>query len=153
MLGDAQVSSMKTSFSGSRSSWLSNQSSRRFRTSGRSCSVAWPVFFTRDPVPGEEAPQRGDAGAHAALGQHYPQLRQRRIGLLLDSFQDEGCMVLDLRRPTITALRLGCRRAVNERQLPPPDRARRTYPETLGRSPAGHTTVDSSDNAIPKITR
>ena len=45
MLVEAQVSSMKTSRSGSRSSWPSNQASRRFRTSGRSCSAAWAVFF------------------------------------------------------------------------------------------------------------
>lgn len=42
------------------------------------------TFFARDPVPGEEAPQRSDAGAHATLCQHLAQLRQRRIGLLLD---------------------------------------------------------------------
>ena len=41
----AHVSSMKTSFSGSRSNWLSNQSSRRFMMSGRLCSLAWAVFF------------------------------------------------------------------------------------------------------------
>ena len=40
-----QVSSMKTSRSGSRSGWLANQSWRFFRTSGRSCSTACPVFF------------------------------------------------------------------------------------------------------------
>ena len=40
-----QVSSMKTSFSGSRSSSESNQARRRFRISGRSCSVACADFF------------------------------------------------------------------------------------------------------------
>ena len=45
ILVEAQVSSMKTRRSGSRSSWPSNQSSRRFRTSGRSCSLACAVFF------------------------------------------------------------------------------------------------------------
>lgn len=42
---EAPVSSMKISFSGSRSSWPSNQSWRFARTSGRCCSPAWPVFF------------------------------------------------------------------------------------------------------------
>jgi len=41
----APVSSMKISLSGSRSSWPSNQSWRFARTSGRCCSLAWPVFF------------------------------------------------------------------------------------------------------------
>jgi hypothetical protein len=87
-------------------------------------------------VPGKEAPQGGDAGAHAALRQHRPQLHHRRIGLLRDRIQDEGGMVLDLRRPTVATLRLGRWRAVDERQLPPPDRARRADTEPLGRSPA-----------------
>ena len=47
MLVVAQVSSMKTSRSGSRSSWLSNQSCRRFRTSGRSCSLRVRGLFLR----------------------------------------------------------------------------------------------------------
>ena len=42
--------SMKASFDGSRSSWPSNQSWRRFRTSGRSCSSACADFFER-PAP------------------------------------------------------------------------------------------------------
>jgi len=45
MLLAVQVSSMKTRRPGSRSTCLSNQSCRCFRTSGRSCSIAWPVFF------------------------------------------------------------------------------------------------------------
>jgi hypothetical protein len=153
MLVDAQVSSMNTSRSGSRSSWPSNHSSRRFRMSGRSCSLAWPVFFARDPVPGEEAPQGGDADAHAPRGQHLAQLRQRRVWLLLDRVQNKGRMLLDLHRATISALRLGGRRAVLERQLPPPDRARRADAEPLGRPPARHTIFNGSDHTVPKITR
>jgi transposase len=45
ILVDRPVSSMKTSLAGSRSGWASNQSSRRFRISGRSCSSAWADFF------------------------------------------------------------------------------------------------------------
>ena len=45
MLVFAQVSSMKTSRSGSRSGWASNQACRRFTISGRSCSLACAVFF------------------------------------------------------------------------------------------------------------
>src|SRR5215210_5124371 len=44
MLVEAQVSSMNTSRSGSRSSWPSNQASRRFRMSGRSCSQGMQLF-------------------------------------------------------------------------------------------------------------
>ena len=45
ILVDSPVSSMKTSFAGSRSSWLSNQARRLFRMSGRSCSSACADFF------------------------------------------------------------------------------------------------------------
>lgn len=45
MLVAVHVSSMNTKRSGSRSTWLSNQSWRCLRTSGRSCSMACPVFF------------------------------------------------------------------------------------------------------------
>src|SRR5918995_2317627 len=61
MLVVAPVSSMKTSLAGSRSSWPSNQSSRLFRTSGRSCSAAWAVFFHGHVAAVEEGPD----GAHA----------------------------------------------------------------------------------------
>ena len=44
MLVDAQVLSMRTSLSGSRSCDPSNHSSRRFKTSERPCFVAWPAF-------------------------------------------------------------------------------------------------------------
>src|SRR6185369_6063033 len=46
MLVEAQVSSMKISRSGSRSSWPSNQAARRLRISGRSCATACSSFFS-----------------------------------------------------------------------------------------------------------
>ena len=53
---------MNTSRSGARSSWPSNHVCRWLRTSGRSCSMAWPVFFCascRDERRSDEArPQR-----------------------------------------------------------------------------------------------
>jgi hypothetical protein len=133
MLVDAQVSPMKTSLSGRRDDPAPSR--------GRS-------FFARDPVTGEEAPQRGDADAHAPPSQHLPQLRQRRIGLLLNCLQDEGRMVLDLGRSTITTLRLGRRRAVSEHQLPPADRARRADAEPLRRLPARHPALDSGHDTV-----
>jgi hypothetical protein len=55
---------------------------------------------------------------------------------LLDRIQNEGGMILDLRRSTIATLRLGGWRAVTKRQLSPTDRARRADPEALGSTPA-----------------
>ena len=63
MLVAAPISSMKTSLLGSSSSWSSNQASRRFRMSGRSCSAACADFFQRQVTAVEEGPD----GAHARL--------------------------------------------------------------------------------------
>jgi hypothetical protein len=84
MLVDAQVSSMSTNRSGWRSSWRSDHSSRRFRTSGRPCSVACAVFGARDPVPVEEPPQRADPDRRAAFGQQHLRLDQRDVVLRFD---------------------------------------------------------------------
>ena len=54
ILVEAHVSSIKTSRSGSRSGWLSNQAWRRFTMSGRSRSVAWAVFFCTSGRSGRE---------------------------------------------------------------------------------------------------
>lgn len=59
---EAAVSSMKISPSGSRSSWPSNQATRRRRTSGRCRYEACAVFFfKRDAAPVEEQPDRQGA--------------------------------------------------------------------------------------------
>jgi hypothetical protein len=50
-----QVSSMNTSFPGSRSGCASNQARRLLRTSARFCSTACPVFFSVFAVALEEA--------------------------------------------------------------------------------------------------
>ncbi len=122
MLVAVQVSSMKTSRSGSRSSWPSNHSSRRFRTSGRSCSIAWPVFFTRDAVTIEEPPDRADPDQCAAFGELPLDLGQCDVALLLDQREDEAGMRFDPAQEPVAALLLGNRPAVAKRQLPSADR-------------------------------
>ena len=67
MLVDAQVSSMNTRRSGSRSSWASNQSQRRVRMSGRFCSAACAVFFKRQAAAVEEGPKRRPSRIHITL--------------------------------------------------------------------------------------
>jgi hypothetical protein len=56
MLVEAQVSSIKTRRSGSRSSCPSNQSSRRCTMSGRFYSLTCEVVFTRNLVAIEKPP-------------------------------------------------------------------------------------------------
>ena len=105
MLVEAQVSSMNTSRSGSRSSCPSNQASRRLRTSGRSCSAACAVFFTRDPVPAAKAPERTDTDLRPLLGQARLQLRQGDVGHLVQGRVDQIGMGLGStgRRPVAWA--------------------------------------------------
>src|SRR5208283_3141605 len=77
---EAPVSSMKTSFVGSRSSCPANHSRRRFWTSARCCSSACAVFFKGDLVTVEETPQHGDRKALAAIGdQPLLYLEQRDV--------------------------------------------------------------------------
>jgi hypothetical protein len=107
MLVEAQVSSMKISRSGSRSSWPSNQASRRLRMSGRSCSAACAVFFTRDLVPAAEAPERAHAHEGSFLGQARLQLGQGDVGHLVQGRVDQLGMGLGSTREPVAALRLG----------------------------------------------
>src|SRR5918994_5814679 len=106
MLVDAQVSSMNTRRSGSRSSWSSNQASRRFRTSGRSCSEACAVFFARDLVTAAEAPERGHADRRALAGKFRLQLGQGQVGYRIEGGADQAGMDLGLVREPVTALQL-----------------------------------------------
>src|SRR3712207_4068647 len=107
MLVEAQVSSMNTSRSGSRSSWPSNQASRCLRISGRSCSAACAVFFARDLVPAAEAPERAHADVGPLLGQVRLQLRQGDVGPLVQGRVDQIGMGLGAMREPVAALRLG----------------------------------------------
>ncbi len=70
---------MNTSRSGSRSIWRSDHSRRCFRMSGRSCSIAWPVFFARHPPAHEEAMQPGNVDDQAESGQVRAQFLKRDV--------------------------------------------------------------------------
>jgi hypothetical protein len=74
---------MKTRRSGSRSGWASNQARRLAATSGRSCSLAWAVFFEGHRVAVKEAPHRAGCEGCAVLGaQQIGQFDQGDILLL-----------------------------------------------------------------------
>lgn len=53
-LVESSVSSINTSFCGSRSNWQLNQCFRFFRISGRSCSSASTVFFEREAAADDD---------------------------------------------------------------------------------------------------
>jgi transaldolase len=85
MLVVTQVSSMKTSPSGSRSSCPSNPSSRRSATSGRACSLACAVFFKGQPATREAFPQGRARNRHAAFHREpFEQFADRQVRRLVD---------------------------------------------------------------------
>ena len=86
MLVEAQVSSMNTRRSGSRSSCPSNQSFRRIKISARFCSAACAVFFKRQPAAVEEGPERRAGGFHAAIrSQTLKQFADRQVRRCIDN--------------------------------------------------------------------
>lgn len=95
MLVFAQVSPMKTRREDSRSGCASNQASRRFRISGRSCSLACAVFFARDPAAREEALQRPVAEGMAVARQGRPQLLHGDVRRLLKQAEHQTGLGLD----------------------------------------------------------
>jgi hypothetical protein len=128
---------MKTSFSGSRSGWPSNQSSRCFKISGRSCSLACAVFFSRDAVTVEEAPQRSYAEAMAVLNE----LRRKLLGCV------DAC------RPTIAAAFMSGGTAAFLFGLTSADCARGRNAKASRRLPTRHASRYSSNDALTKIKR
>src|ERR1700739_3442577 len=94
-LVEAPVSSMKTSFVGSRSSCPANHSRRRFCPSARCCSSACAVFFKGDVVTVEETPQHGDRKTLAAIGdQPLLDLEQREVRAATN--QDQTIVAMSL---------------------------------------------------------
>jgi len=79
MLVFTQVSSMKTRFAEVSSGWASRQIARAAATSGRSCSAAWSVFFTRQTERLQIAVERRAAHRDPLGHQAIPQLVERMI--------------------------------------------------------------------------
>src|ERR1700688_2115884 len=94
MLVVAAVSSMKTSFFGSRVSWSSRKALRAAATSGRSCSAACMLFFKGHVDVMEESKNRRLAHVHVFFGQANLKLRKSTIRLFGHQFLNSSCMVL-----------------------------------------------------------
>jgi hypothetical protein len=151
MLVEAQVSSMNIRRSGSRSSWPSNHSSRRFRMSGRSCSAARAVFFARDLVALEEAANRAIAEDQTPIGQTTARFFQRHVGRLVQEPEDRRTMSLDPAGATVPAQRLRLRIALLAFELAPTVDARGADTEPLARLAMRQTVGDGGKDANPKI--
>jgi hypothetical protein len=123
------VSSMKMSFSGSRSSCPSNQAGRATFTSLRCCSAACAVFFLSVIRRLEEAPKRADPSAHPALLQLRPQIGKGHIRRLGHEAEDDLTISLDPTGAAIPALPARRNRATRLEPLMPSHRARRAHPK------------------------
>jgi len=99
MFVDAQVSSMKTSFRGSRVGWFSRHAARAAATSGRFCSAAQSVFFIADPQALQKPTDRRLPDLDASLAQRLLQFEQGRARRLLDELTHESLMRGELRLP------------------------------------------------------
>ena len=144
---------MKTSFSGSRSSWDSNQARRRFRISGRSCSVACADFFERDASSGEEARKRRDAERMACGEQDATHFCKRGVPLGSEQGKDESGLGLNGHRPTISSLALGRYIACRKRLRHPSDRAGRPNLEMRRSLTPGHAAIDCINHTLAKVGR
>lgn len=144
---------MKTRRSGSRSSWPSNQASRRLRTSGRSCSAACAVFFHRDPASLEEAPQAAIPDRNAPLGQGRPKLLQRDVRLGLVERHHQIAVSFDHTRALIAAHRPRACVALLALQHPPAAHAGRADPETLTGLTMAQPRGDCRQHANSEIQR
>src|SRR4051812_30628554 len=151
MLVEAQVSSTNTRRSGSRSSWPSNQASRRLTMSGRSCSEACAVFFARDVMAAAETPERGHADLSPLSGEPCLQLGRGDVGPRVERRVDQARMRLRLVREPVAAQRLGPRVAVGAAQRRPADRARGAHPEALRRLAARQARINGSQDARAKV--
>lgn len=119
---------MKTSLAGSRSSWPSNQASRRFRTSGRSCSSACADFFERPAAQSQPVAQRAAADAHESFRQEpLDHLVQRDVSALFDHPDNEVGMRVEPRAAP-PSLGSWCGLA-QPGSADPTDRARYAHPE------------------------
>src|SRR5271170_976774 len=153
MLVEAQVSSMNTSFVGSRSSCPANQAWRCVRTSERRCSSACAVFFKSHLVAIEEAPDHGGGEALAAIGdQSLLDSQERNVRLTANETKQIIAMGFDAMGTAIPANRARGNPARGLEARHPAHRAGDAHPETLGRRIARHAGVHHCPhNALAKI--
>src|SRR5215472_757700 len=120
--------------------------------SARSCSLACRVFFKRDPLMLEEAPDRPVARWGAALGQLGHHRAHRQIRLLGDPRQQPRAFAGQPQLPPPTHL-LGGRAAARAPTLRPLHDTGHAHPEQRRRRPTGATAYHRADHAIPQVLR
>jgi hypothetical protein len=144
-------SSMKTSLSGSGSRCPSNRSSRLFRTSGRSCSTAWPVFFPRHGAAPKEAPERRGRGRDATVEQMSAEFRQCDVRCFCERRVDQLGMCLDLARPHVPTPGLRRERPGRPPRVVPADRRGWRDPIPRRSGPPAQASINRRDHPFPQL--
>ncbi len=153
MLVLAHVSSMKIRRAGSRSGWASNHARRSLRTSGLSCSAAWPVFFARHAVTDQEALDRAVPEGEPHPGQLEPQFPDRDVRCRLKHDQDRISVRFDPVRSPVTAQRARAWVALVPRHRSPAAHAGRTDTEALSCSSMRGAGINCRNDTRSKIER
>jgi hypothetical protein len=100
------VSSMKTRRAGSRASWLANQSWRRFKRSGRSCSNEGAVFFECPSAPSQPDIERAATNGNGSLlTQSQDHLVDGNALCLINHTDDEALVGIEARATATTLFR------------------------------------------------
>jgi hypothetical protein len=147
----AQVSSMNTRRSGSRSIWPSNHARRCLRTSGRSCSMAWPVFFARDAVAAKEPLDRAVAEPVTLRTEGAAQLLDGDVGGRVQQVLDQLALRFDPPGPAVATEWTGTRIALHPLKCTPTAHARSADPEPRRGFPMTGACGDHRQNPGPKI--
>src|SRR5512136_998253 len=147
----AAVSSMNTRRVESSMCCARFQRLRARATSGRSCSAARRLFFERDLVAPEEAPDGCSLAGNLMLAHDRDDLIERQIRLLRDKREQESRVFLQ--RRGAAAERLGRAASGLVKKLHPFDRSTRTDVEMFGRLASRRASLDASNHPRADICR
>src|SRR5271169_463114 len=126
---------------------------RAAATSGRSCSAACRVFFERDLVTIEEAPDRGRSNLeslHAA--EPHADIIQRQVRLRGDKIKQPLLMFVQ-RRAAMAGAGFGLDAARRRPALDPADRCRGADVEYTRHLPRALALLGHRDGPLPQVLR
>lgn len=119
--------------------------------SGRSCSAACAVFFTRDPVTLEEATDRAVAKGQPLVDEFAAQFIQGGVWFLIENRQDGRGVGFDPSRPAISSKRLRNHSSLFAGSSAPAAEAGGAYAEPLAGLAMGQAGLNGGNRANAKI--
>jgi nitrogen-specific signal transduction histidine kinase len=129
-----------------------NHQRRAANTSGRSCSIAWPVlFFTRDVVTRKKTIKACNACAYVLFQQSSAHLHQRRITVLLIESNNQLTMSIQAKSSFTAMPSFKTSSFVLARA--PTDHRRRRNTKVRSSPTATHASLNCTNRARPQIHR